>query len=173
MKEHNLSLLIERISQGDNQAFAQFYEQTIKGVYVFAYSYIKEKTLSEDICHDAYLQLKLKAHTFKPGTNARAWFLQIVKNLCLDQLRKNKRTSGDEPYENALKNASYEDLEGNSAIEYLLKNLTEEEKNIVIMHVFWGYKHREIASELKMPVGTVLWRYNGAIKKLKKYKEEL
>ena len=35
--------LIIKIAKGDNEAFAQFYEQTVKGVFVFAYSYLKEK----------------------------------------------------------------------------------------------------------------------------------
>lgn len=173
MSDNNLDVLIVKISEGSNDSFAQFYQLTIKGAFVFAYSYLKEKTIAEDICHDAYIQLKQKAHTYKSGTNAKAWFLQIVKNLCLDELRKRKRSSSNEEYEVALKTEVYEQEDFTSATEYMLNALTDEERQIVIMHVFWGYKHREIATELNLPLGTILWRYNGAIKKLKKYKEDL
>ena len=173
MENKELNNLIVQIAHGDNQAFARFYEKTIKGVYTFAYSFLKEKTLAEDLAHDAYLQLKLKAHTFKAGTNARAWFLQIVKNLCLDELRKRKRADNIFVDEKQLENAVYTPFEENSAMQFMLDKLTDEEKEIIIMHIFWGYKHREIAHILNMPLGTALWKYNGAIKKLKSYKEEI
>lgn len=173
MKTHTLNDLLVSIAKGDNEAFTQFYEQTIKGVYVFAYSYLKEKTLAEDISHDAYVQVKLKAYTYRAGTNAQAWLLQIVKNLCLDELRKRKRVQSNLADEKDLQQASYSPFEHGSAMEYLLSKLTEEERKIVLLHVFWGYKHKEIATELSMPLGTVLWKYNGAIKKLKSYKEEI
>ena len=173
MQEKSLNNLIMQIASGDNEAFAQFYNQTIKGVYVFAYSFLKEKTVAEDIAHDAYLQLKLKAHTYKPNTNARAWFLQIVKNLCLDEIRKRKRVDANRADDNQINSATYSPFDNNSAMEYMLQKLTEEEREIVLLHVFWGYKHKEIAKILNVPLGTALWKYNGAIKKLKSYKEDI
>ena len=168
----HLDYLLVKISTGDNSAFEQFYTLTVKGAYVFAYSYFKEKTLAEDITHDAYVQVKLKAHTYKQGSNAKAWFLQIVKNLCLDELRKRKRTQMNMADEKQLETAVYSPFEQGGTMEHMLKTLTEEERNIVVLHVFWGYKHKEIAVQLGIPLGTVLWRYNVAIKKLKTYKEE-
>ena len=40
------------------------------------------------------------------------------------------------------------------------------------MHVISGLKHREIASLLKIPLATVLSKYNRAIKKLQMKLEE-
>ena len=62
--------------------------------------------------------------------------------------------------------------ESGSALDYLLGALTEEEREIVVLHVFWGYKHREIAERLSLPLGTVTWKYSTALKKLEKYEEE-
>ena len=75
--------------------------------------------------------------------------------------------------EKEFEKATYNPFEQGSAMEYMLQKLTEEERSIVLLHVFWGYKHKEIAQQLNLPLGTVLWRYNVAIKKLKSYKEEL
>ena len=119
-----------------------------------------------------FLQLKLKIHTYREGTNAKAWFLQIVKNLCLDELRKRKRIEKNVADEKEFEKAVYNPFEQGSAMEYMMRTLTEEEQKIVVMHVFWGYKHKEIAKQLDIPLGTVLWRYNVAIKKLKSYNKE-
>lgn len=61
-----------------------------------------------------------------------------------------------------------------SAFEALEKALDAAEREIVILHVLWGYKHREIAERLKMPLGTVTSKYKTSLAKLKAYlKEEL
>jgi RNA polymerase sigma-70 factor (ECF subfamily) len=38
--------------------------------------------------------------------------------------------------------------------------------------VLSGYKHREIAKFLNLPLGTVLWKYNRALKVLKENLKE-
>jgi RNA polymerase sigma-70 factor (ECF subfamily) len=52
------------------------------------------------------------------------------------------------------------------------KVLAEDEFNIVIMYAVGEYKHREIAEFLHMPLGTVTWKYNNALKKMRKALEE-
>lgn len=43
---------------------------------------------------------------------------------------------------------------------------------MVVLHVLWGYKHREIAEWLGMPLGTVCSKYKYAIEKVKNYLKE-
>ena len=52
------------------------------------------------------------------------------------------------------------------------KILTEEEYRIVMMCQVAGYKRREAAELLDMPIGTVTWKFNEAIKKLKQNLEK-
>ena len=48
------------------------------------------------------------------------------------------------------------------------KVLSEEEYRIVMMCQIAGYKRREVAAMLDMPIGTVTWKNNEALKKLRK-----
>ena len=98
--------------------------------------------------------------------------LQIVKNLALDELRRRKRERERLADADKADSASYEFSE-NTALEYMMRSLNGEEREIVLLHVFWGYKHREIAKKLNLPLGTVTWRYNKAIKKLEKFREDV
>ena len=51
--------------------------------------------------------------------------------------------------------------------------LTEEERRLIVLHVLWGYKHRELAQMLGVPTGTVTSKYKRAIEKLRRaWKEE-
>jgi RNA polymerase sigma-70 factor (ECF subfamily) len=49
-----------------------------------------------------------------------------------------------------------------------MRVLSDEERQIVILHAVSGVKHREIAKIMEMPLPTVLSKYNRAMKKLKK-----
>ena len=48
------------------------------------------------------------------------------------------------------------------------QHLNDFELQVVVLYAVYGYKHREIASLLNKPLGSVLWTYNNSIKKLQK-----
>lgn len=61
------------------------------------------------------------------------------------------------------------DAEDKIVLNKCLNLLTDQEHQIVVLHVVAGLKHREIAKLLAMPLPTVLSKYNRSIKKLKQY----
>ena len=50
--------------------------------------------------------------------------------------------------------------------------LTDEERQIIVLHVVSGFKHREIAKMMNLPVGTVLSKYKRTINKLQALQKE-
>ena len=100
-----------------------------------------------------------------------AWILTITRNLCLLKLRERKRMADIppenwEPYLQACENASPEDR---LILTECMKLLSDEERQIVILHAVAGFKHRETAKLLELPLSTVLSKYNRAMKKLKNH----
>ena len=61
---------------------------------------------------------------------------------------------------------------GVGVTEVMRRILSQEEQQIVTLHVLWNYKHREIAETLGCPVGTVTSKYKRAVAKLKKELKE-
>ena len=57
-------------------------------------------------------------------------------------------------------------------LSYLFSNVSDEERNIVILHVISGFKHKEISQMLDIPLGTVLSKYKRTISKLKNIAKE-
>ena len=57
-------------------------------------------------------------------------------------------------------------------LEAAFKQISDEERNIIVLHVLSGLKHREIAKILDMPLATVLSKYHRGLKKLKGILEE-
>ncbi|MBO6061992.1 MAG: RNA polymerase sigma factor, partial [Clostridia bacterium] len=53
-----------------------------------------------------------------------------------------------------------------------LKTLSEDERQVILLHAVSGFKHRETASLLGLPLGSVLSLHSRARKKLKKHLQE-
>lgn len=166
MEKKTLDALTVAVSQGDESAFETLYEKTKRGVFAFAYSYLRNYADAEDALQETFITIKQKAYLYKPQTDARAWILQITKNLCLDELRKRKRRQ-----ESSIEREEPSVSPTVSTLDELTNILSEKEKEIVILHAVWDYKHREIAKMKGLPLGTVTWIYNTALKKLRKAHE--
>ena len=74
-----------------------------------------------------------------------------------------------EPY---LKSCDSVTPEDRLLIGACMERLTQEERQIVVLHAVSGFRHREIAQILQLPLPTVLSKYHRALKKLKKYVTE-
>lgn len=92
-------------------------------------------------------------------------------------VRKNmeKDTCSFDAYsnENAFSFDNVSNIENKLFLEQIFSTISEEDRNIVIMHVSMGLKHKEIAEQMGMPVGTILSRYHRAMKVLSAYDKKI
>lgn len=160
---------IARIAGGDKEALAQLYAQTRPAVYGFALSILKNPHDAEDVLHDAYLQVWNAAPQYRPRGKAMAWLLTIVRNLAMDQLRRQKHEEPltREGWQTQLADVPAVSAEDRMALAALLTALEDQERQIVTLHALTGLKHREIAALLDLPLPTVLSKYSRALKKLR------
>ncbi len=159
---------------GSEEAFEQLYTESKRGVYSFIYSYVPNSFDAEDLTEQTYINVRSYVDRYLPGSNPLAWILQIAKNNCLNFIKRNKNEVTFTDAEKQVSHLQTETIEvGGQILDIIRNSLSEDEQKIVIMHLVTGLKHREIAEELDMPIGTVLWKYNKAIKYLQgKIKKE-
>ncbi len=163
MNAVELDGLLIKMQRGDNCAFEELYMATRRGVYAFLHTYFQNTADTEDAVQSVYLRIKINISSYRHGSNARAWMLQIAKNHALDVLKKARREIPSEEIEIVA-----EPIVGETTILELMKKLlSEEEQRIVTLHVLWKYRHREIAEMLDIPTGTVTSKYKRAIEKLR------
>ena len=156
--------LLTRISYGDETAFERLYLETRRGLYAFLFTYLHDHYDTEDAMQTVYLKLRRHISDYDPKKNGRAWMLEIAKNHALSELRrKSRETQLEDPdiYPDRGIDTSF------IITELMEKHLSEEERRIIILHVLWGYKHREIAAALGVPAATVRSKYTRATEKLK------
>ena len=112
---------------------------------------------------------------FREGTNLRAWLYTIMKNIFINNYRKQSLNQVvNDDTENQYYLNSHSQRTGNlgdrriilkdiqRAVSSLSKNL-----RIPFEMAFQGYKYEEIANFMKVPLGTVKIRIHNARKKLK------
>ncbi len=176
MDKKKINEILIEVQEGKEDAFEELFNLTNKGLFSFVYLIVKDKYDAEDIVQNTYIKLKRSISAYTPNTNPTAWIFQIAKNLSYDFLRqdKNKKMLSLEQYDMVDKNNFLsERIENLYLHNLMIENLDDESRQIISLHLIEGYKHREIAKLLKLPLGTVLWKYNRALKTLKeKIKEE-
>lgn len=166
----HLEELLQKISQGDVAALEVFYTETKGALYSYALSILKNGHDAEDVLQDCYVQVYTKAGTYQAQGKPMAWLMTIVKNLCLIKLGEQKRLQSlPEDYGDTYWDDDRSSDIGNRIIlQTILRELPEEDREIILLHVLFGYKHREIASSMKLPLSTVLSKYNRTLKKIRK-----
>lgn len=168
--------VIQEIAKGNMTAFHRLYENISGSVYGFALSITKNTYDAEDVLQDTFLTIHRKAADYQPHGKPMAWIFTIVRNLALMKLRAQKKEIGfDEPQvENSIAFSKIEEADSKVTLKAFLNLLNDEERQIVMLHTISGFKNREIAALLGIPLNTVLSKYHRAIKKLKSHmKEEL
>ncbi|MBE6143192.1 MAG: RNA polymerase sigma factor [Erysipelotrichaceae bacterium] len=157
---------ILKFKVNDYSMFNEFYKMTSKQVYFTALGVLKDHSLAEDILQDTYVTFLNNIDNVKENQNIYAYLTMIARNKSLNLLKENKRLVFDE---DIMRNITYQtDKNQYSDVDQILSYLdSQEDREIIIYHVLLDYKFKDIAKIIKKPLGTVLWKYNKAMKYLK------
>ncbi len=163
--------LIAQMSHGSVSAMGELYKLIEADVFAYALSKTANKEDAEDVSHDTFVQVWKSATQYKPMGKPLAWIFTIEINLIRRQLNKRRRFIPlDEAIEVAGDDGAFADsLIDNEFLRQIMRTLSEDEREVISLHIVSGLKHREIAKLLGKPLSTVLSKYNRAIKKLQNY----
>ena len=161
--KNELDSLIENLAAGSEEAFTELYHQTSAGVYAYALSILKNAHDAEDVLHDCYIRIHESAVNYQSQGKPMAWIFTIARNLCF-KLLEQKKNIAQLPFDPATE---MWDPDDKLLVEACLKILTDEERQIVVLHAVAGMKHRQIGEFLSLPLSTVLSKYHRSIKKMR------
>lgn len=164
-----LEALLAEVAAGDRDALAALYGRTRTAVHAMALSLLKNPHDADDVVQDTFVRVWERAEQYNPQGTPLAWILAVARNLTLMRLREQGRTVWLEPEDWQALPAEAEALtpEDRAVLTAAFTVLEEQERQIVLLHVTAGLKHRETASLLSLPLATVLSKYSRAMKKLK------
>ena len=167
--QERLERLLLCVAGGEQEALEALYHGTRAAVYALALSLLKNTHDAEDVTQDTYVRIwENAAAAYRPQGSPMAWVLTVARNLARMKLRQSAKFAElDEQQWDAIPAECDLDVEERYLLQTALSKLSDEERQIVLLHAVSGLKHREIAHLLEKPLATVLSKYNRALKKLK------
>ena len=178
---HNDAELIQRVLQGDEDAFGYLVKKYQKGVHALAWRKIGDFHIAQEITQDAFLKAYRKLNTLKNYDTFSGWLYVIVANLSRDWLRKNRlpmdpldTTDVSEVDQvsysryTAEKQAVEADETRREIVKELLKKLPESERTVVTLHYLGEMTVKAVAEFLGVSQNTVKSRLNRARNRLRK-----
>lgn len=166
--EYTPDTALDAMKRGDESAFEFLYNYAKNAVFYCAFSILKDRYLAEDIMQNTFIKVRQYAYSYQKGTKPLAWITTIARNLSINEHNRRKREVYTD-FTDYDTRVSYTISDDKLILDAAFKHLKERERQLVIMHVLGGLKHRELAEIFNMPLGTVLFKYNSALKKLRKY----
>lgn len=118
-----------------------------------------------DIVQESAYRAYISKDKIRDKNKFRSWILKIAVNKSKDLLRKNKLISLED-----LSNVSTMQVEDKESVNIFMENLKTlslDEKNVIVLKVYFECTFEMISDELKFPISTVKSKYYRALEKLK------
>ena len=153
--------LMMRVRGGDRDAFARLYDRNARMVVNFAYRFVQDRALAEEVAQEVFLKLHKSAARYQPTARFKTYLLRIAANHCLNERRRLSHradapaTAAQEermdPMPSPASDSPDEALAG-AQLERALSNalalLPERERAAFVMARFEGMAYRDIAEAL-------------------------
>lgn len=167
----DVNVIIKEFKNNNLSNFNTFYNLTHRQVFFSAYSILKDHGLAEDVMQETFINFLNNIHDFKIGHNVYSYLSIIARNLAINIYNKQKHVAINDIY---FVNEKTDEKVIDKDVDKILSLLDDDkEKEVVTYHVILEYKFIEISKIINKPLGTVLWIYNKAMKKLKERVGEL
>jgi RNA polymerase sigma-70 factor (ECF subfamily) len=175
-----LADLLARTALADQAAFAELYRLSSAHLFAVALRILRERSAAEEVLQDAFVNVWHHAASYSGAkSQPLTWLTSIVRNRCLDQLRRREldtvslaRDEEDEaefdvpadtpsPAEMLLAGADA------LAVRNCVDQLEGGPKQAIALAFFQGLSHGELAQHLHQPLGTVKSWIRRALERLK------
>ncbi len=174
---------------GNEAALAELVQRHKRRVYSSIYLIVRNKEITEDIFQDTFFKVinSLKAGQYYEDGKFLPWTLRIARNLVIDHFRRIKKMptipnivndEGEEVDIFSILNIqqkdeySIEKTEFKKNMRRMVDELPTEQKEVLIMRMYYDMSFKEIADFTKVSINTSLGRMRYALINLKKMLED-
>ncbi len=174
-------VLVRAAQRGDMGAFEELVARHRDKLYARAYSMMRNEEEALDLSQEAWIKGWQRLRQFQGESSFGTWMTRIVINLCLDQLRKQKRQRAESieemneesggverqmPVITVNPTAGLERAELRQRIDRALGQLSYEHRTVLVLHEFEEMEYKEIARTMGCSIGTVMSRLFYARRKM-------
>jgi RNA polymerase sigma-70 factor (ECF subfamily) len=168
--------LVDRISNQEQDALAEFYDLTKRQVFGLLLRILNDEGAAEEVLLDVYMQVWRQARHYDVKRGApQAWVTTIARSRAIDRLRSGKHeVKLKEPLDlSRIASIAHEgvdlvtDSERRKYVGDALDALPGEQREVIELAYFQGLSQTEIALKLAQPLGTVKTRTRLGLAKLR------
>src|SRR5829696_4497680 len=173
--------LVKLSQKGDMGAFEELVARHRDKIFARAFSMMRNENDAIDLSQEAWVKGWQRLKQFQGDSSFVTWMTRIVINLCLDQLRKQKRQRAESieqleedlgGVERQMPTVAINPTEGlerselRRRIDDALAKLSYEHRTVLILHEFEDLEYKEIAKRMECSIGTVMSRLFYARRKM-------
>jgi len=173
--------LVRQAQRGDMPAFEELVLRHRDKIYARAFSMMRNEEEAVDLSQEAWVKGWQRLKQFQGESSFVTWMTRIVINLCLDQIRKQKRHRAESieamaeesggverhmPVVEVNPTAGLERQELRKRIDKALSQLSVEHRTVIILHEFEELEYKQIAKRMQCSIGTVMSRLFYARRKM-------
>ena len=160
MAEENIDNLIKGCIAWDRSSQNALYKKFSAKMFAVCYEYSSSREEAEDTFHEGFMKVFDNISSFSKAGSLEGWIRRIMVNTAIEKYRKNSRLFAvvniDDHLE-SIHNYYEEDIlsqiEAKMLME-LIHQLPPAYKMVFNLYVFEGLKHKEIAIQLEINIGT-------------------
>jgi RNA polymerase sigma-70 factor (ECF subfamily) len=157
--------LLARTALKDQRAFAELYRMSSPHLHAVALRILRDSPAAEEILQASFVNVWLHAGSYVAAkSQPLTWLTRIVRNRCLDQLRRREvetvtvddeeegvtiAAEGPTPLEMLLAGADAR------AVKACVDALEPGQKQAIALAFSQGLSHSQLAQHLRQPLGTV------------------
>lgn len=162
-------LSVNKITQGDRKTFKEFFEDFYPSCCVFAYRYLKDLDLAQDVAQESFIEFWKKKEHFNDIKTIKGFIYTVIRNKCLNHIKAknihenilNNEFSGDSFfYELILEEETYR------IVNQAVNKLAPQMQRIVLLSMA-GNTNQKIAELLSISLNTVKTLKKNAYKELR------
>jgi RNA polymerase sigma-70 factor, ECF subfamily len=159
--------LVQRVQQGDTQAFGAIYDRYVETVFRFIYFRVGNRPLAEDLTSDTFLRALKRINSFSwQGRDLAAWLVTIARNGVADHFKSGRyrlelltgdvldADREDRGPEGSPETAVVDHLT-NVALLTAVKQLNPEQQECIVLRYLQGYSVAEAADAMGKSTGAV------------------
>lgn len=175
------STLVRAAQNGDMGAFEELVARHRDKIYARAYSMMRNEEEAIDLSQEAWVKAWQRLKQFQGEASFATWMTRITINLCLDQLRRQKRQRAESieamdeesggverqmPVVTVNPTEGLERGELRQRIDSALSQLSYAHRTVIVLHEFEEMEYKEIAKTMGCSIGTVMSRLFYARRKM-------
>lgn len=151
MKRAEEKALIQRAKQGDKQAFALIYRETVQPIYRYVYRRTNNEQLAEDLTGDVFIKaLEALPRYEDKGRPFLAWLYRIAHARVIDEYRRTDRRPDMQDIETMPIKFEQDMDEGlqqatiTNILQKALSQLTDDQQQVIILRFIEGLSLEEV-----------------------------